>query len=167
MGFSLASISKGATIKAPRIVILGPEKVGKTSFSCGSQFDKGELVATGLNDPIVISVKGEEGADDLDVAKFPTAMSFNDVIEAIGALYQEEHQFRTAVIDSASALEPLVWDAVCKRNKVQAIEQVGGGFGKGYIEAAQEWRRLTKGLDALRERGMATIIIGRQGQAFR
>jgi hypothetical protein len=58
-------------------------------------------------------------------------------------------------------MEPIVWDAVCESQNVKGIEQVGGGYGKGYIEACGYWREITEGLDALREtKNMASIIIG-------
>lgn len=160
MGFSLDSISKKTTIRAPRMLVLGTEKIGKTTFSCGSQFEDGVLVKTGLNDPIIISIKGEEGSDALDVAKFPTCNSYEDVMSAIGVLYQNEHPYRTVVIDSASALEPLVWEAVCDQHKVNTIEKVGGGYGKGYVEAVSFFRQLADGLDALRMKNVSSIIIG-------
>ena len=65
------------------------------------------------------------------------------------------------VLDSASALEPLVWDYVCEKANVSGIEQVGGGYGKGYTEAASAFRELLAGLDALRAaKNMASIVIG-------
>lgn len=164
MAISIASISKGTQIRAPRILVLGVEKIGKTTFSCGSRFAAGRLAEVGLNQPIVIPCKGEEGTDALDVPVFPPASSFGDVMDCISSLFQEEHSYRTVVIDSASALEPLVWDAVCRRYNVDTIEKAGhqgGGFGKGYGEAAQSFREITEGLDALRAtKNMASIIIG-------
>jgi len=149
MTFNLESISKGKSHRAPRIVLLGVEKIGKSTFA--SQADN----------PIFIPIKGEEGADGLDVAKFPTARSHADVLSAITTLYTEEHDYKTVVIDSASTLEPLIWDATCKREGADSIEKVGGGYGKGVIEAMTEWRQIMDGLDALRDqRDMASIIIG-------
>lgn len=161
MAFSLASISAEARIQAPRIILLGVEKIGKTTFSAGSRIEKGVLAETGINSPVIIPVRGEEGADDLAVAKFPTAQSYESVLEALGSLYSEKHEYRTAVLDSASALEPLIFDAVCTAANVKGIEHVGGGYGKGYTEALALWRCILGGLDALRaERNMASIIIG-------
>ena len=149
MAFNLDSISKGKAVRAPRSVLLGVEKIGKSTFA--SQSD----------DAIFIPIKGEEGADDLDVAKFPTAKAHADVLQAIGTLYSEDHDYKTVVIDSASTLEPLIWDATCKREGADSIEKVGGGYGKGLIEAMTEWRQILDGLDALREhRNMASIVIG-------
>jgi len=149
MAFDLESISHGKAVRAPRILLLGVEKIGKSTFA--SQSD----------DAIFIPIKGEEGADDLDVAKFPTANTLSDVVEAISTLYSQPHDYKTVVIDSASTLQTLIWDSTCKRANVDSIEKVDGGFGKGYVEAMNDWRKVLDGLDALRnDRGMASIIIG-------
>lgn len=149
MALSLESISKGKARLAPRIVLLGVEKVGKSTFAAGAE------------SPIFIPTKGEQGTDELDVAKFPTASSYADVIEALGVLYQSDHPYKTVIIDSASTLEPMLWDETCKRNAADSIEKVGGGYGKGYTEALKQWRELMDGLDALRmDKGMASILIG-------
>lgn len=161
MALNLASISTESQVKAPRIVLLGVEKIGKTSFACGSRVENGVVAEYGLNKPVIVSVKGEQGADSIPVAKFPVAQTFDEVIEALGALYGEEHEFGTVVIDSVSALEPLIWADVCKDSGVASIEKVGGGYGNGYVKALSVWRQLLDGLDALREhKNMASIIIG-------
>ncbi|MEM1354332.1 MAG: ATP-binding protein [Planctomycetota bacterium] len=149
MAFSLDSISTGKAHRAPRIVLLGVEKVGKSTFAAGSE------------SPIFLPIKGEEGIDALDVAKFPTAGSFSDVIDMLGTLYADDHEYKTVVIDSASALEPLIWSHACQKDNVASIEKVGGGFGKGYVEAMGYWRQIMDGLDALREKkNIASILIG-------
>jgi hypothetical protein len=161
MSFNLASLSNKAALKAPRIVLLGVEKIGKTTFACGSRVEDGHIAEVGLNAPVVISVKGEEGADEFNVPKFPVAQSFDEVMDAVGSLYAEDHEMRTVVLDSASALEPLVWDKLCRDNNANSIEKVGGGYGKGYTEALTVWRGLLDGLDALRDKkNMSSIIIG-------
>ncbi len=150
MAFSLQSITTSSILKPPRAILLGVEKIGKSTF------------AAGADDPIFIPIKREEGIDSLDVARFPACETFTDVMSAIGVLYNEDHPYKTAVVDSSSALEPVIWEDVCRENgNVASIEKVGGGFGKGYIEALLRWQQLMEGLDALREhKGMASIIIG-------
>jgi hypothetical protein len=74
------------------------------------------------------------------------------------ALVSEEHEFQTLFIDSLDWLEPMVNQYVCDKNGWKNIE--APGFGKGYIEAASEWRNLLNGLEALRsEKGMGIILI--------
>ena len=148
MGFDLNNIKKGVEHKAPRIVLLGVEKIGKSTF------------AEGAESAIFLPIKGEEGVDDLDVAKFPRAETFDDVLEAVTTLIRDEHEYKTFVIDSASALEPVIWSKLCEESNCDSIEKVGGGYGKGYIEAANKWRSLMDGLDRLRSKGISVILIG-------
>jgi hypothetical protein len=150
MAFDLSSVSSEARVRAPRIILLGVEKIGKTTF------------AAGADSPLLIPVKGEEGADDLPVAKAPTCNSYEEVFGWLEGLHQQQHDYRTVVVDSASALEPLVWAKTChEQGGVDSIEKVGGGYGKGYTESLKYWRSLTEYLDALRAtRNMVSIIIG-------
>lgn len=153
MSFDLSSIQSGGSLRPPRIVLLGVEKIGKTTFAAGSDA------------PIILPIKGEEGCDDPDIqAKAQVSPVCNTLDDALGwlyALYAQEHDRHTVVLDSASALEPVVWQHVCQQAKVDSIEKVGGGYGKGYIEAANVWRTITEALDGLRNwRNMASIVIG-------
>ena len=150
MAFNLESITSGTQIRPPRIILLGVEKIGKSTFAAGS------------DSPIFVPIKGEEGIDAIDVPQFPTCNTLQDVQAALYSLYSGNHEYKTVVMDSASALEPLVWANVCRvQGNVDSIEKVGGGYGKGYTEAAMAWRRITEALDALRnERNMASILIG-------
>ncbi len=79
-------------------------------------------------------------------------------MEAIGVLYNEEHEFKTVVIDSLDWLEPIVSVQVCKDNGWANIETPG--YGKGHVAALDSWRLILDGLNALRDdRGMAIIMI--------
>ena len=149
MSVSLASISKGTALKAPRIFLGGTEGVGKSTL------------ASQAPNPIFIPMQSEQGLDQIDTNKFPPASSHAEVMESLRVLYQEDHDFQTVVIDSVSALEPLVWKAVCAEHGVDGIEKVLGGFGKGYTESLKYWRELMTALDYLRDdKGMACILIG-------
>lgn len=150
MAFNLDSITSGTRLRPPRIILLGVEKIGKSTFAAGS------------DRPIFIPIKGEEGIDSISVPQFPTCRTVQDIEQCFTVLYNDKHDYGTAVIDSASALEPLIWADVCKtQGNVDSIEKVGGGYAKGYSEAIYYWRRITEALDALRnERNMASILIG-------
>lgn len=131
-----------------------------TTFACGSVFDGNKIVEHGSNSPIGIPIKGETGMDDLDIAKFPACQSFSDLLEAIGSLATSEHEYKTCVIDSASALGPLIYDDVCAEFKVNNVRKVSG-FRTGEAAVQARWRQLLDSVDALREeKNMAVIIIG-------
>jgi len=146
---NIADVQKGIQNRPPRIVLCGVEKIGKSTFASGSP------------NPIFMAIKGEEGIDALDVARTPVIETYGELMEAIGMLAEQEHDYETVVIDSISTLEPLVWDHLCKTAGVDSIEKVGGGFGKGYVAAVGLWREIMAGLDYLREeKGMGSILIG-------
>lgn len=149
MSFNLKSITREKIIKPPRMIVLGTEKVGKTSF------------VSGADNVVMIPIGLEKGIDAIEVAKFPTVERYEDLEEALKTLAEEEHDFEHVGLDSASALEPIIWEKVCREAGVKSIEQVGGGYGKGYLEALYYWQQVMDMLDYLRdERNMGSCIIG-------
>lgn len=146
MAISLASLQHGRQARPPKVVIYGGPKVGKSTFAAGA--------------PGVVFIQTEEGLDALDVTRFPMATSYDEVMEAVQTLATEEHDFGTLALDSLDWMEPLVWAKVAGNAGVKSIEEVGGGYGKGYVEALKYWRELLDGLDYLRnERNMCVVII--------
>lgn len=144
MAISLAQLNRASAPKPPRLLVHGVAGVGKSTF------------ASQANQPVFIQT--EDGLGTLPVAHFPLARTFEDVIEALVALYSEAHEFRTAVIDSIDWLEPLIWAKACRDNGWTSIEDAG--FGKGYVAALTYWRQYLDGLNALRDdRGMTVIQI--------
>lgn len=144
MAISLASISKERAMQAPRVVVYGPQKIGKTTFAASA--------------PAPIFIPTEDGMASVEAPHFPLARSFQDVLDAIGALYQEPHEYQTVVVDSLDWLEPLVWQHVCAQNGKSNIEDFG--YGKGFTFAATQWQMFLDGMNALRtERNMAVILI--------
>jgi len=144
MAMTLAQLNRAATPKPPRILIHGVAGVGKTTF------------AAEANAPVFVQT--EDGLGTLSPAHFPLARTFEEVLEALVALYTEEHEFRTVVIDSVDWLEPLIWAKACRENGWTSIEDAG--YGKGYIAALGLWRQYIDGLNALRDdRGMTVVQI--------
>ncbi|AMO55654.1 hypothetical protein GZ77_09015 [Endozoicomonas montiporae] len=144
MAISLNSISRAAGLSAPRVLIYGDAGTGKTTVAAGA--------------PAPIFLPTEDGLGKLVVDAFPMLTSWSSVIEALSALYHEEHQFQTLVLDSVDHLEPLIWQQVCMDHNKSSIEEFG--YGKGYVEALTHWRTLMQWLNALRnEKGMAIILI--------
>lgn len=146
MSISLQSISRGKRIRAPKIIVYGGEKIGKSTFAAQI--------------PGVVFIDIEGGLDALDAARFPKATRFQDVVDALDALSSQPHEYTALALDSLDWMERLVWDHVCAQHNVASIELVGGGYGKGYLEAAKQMADFLSRLDQLRnERGMAIILI--------
>jgi hypothetical protein len=149
MAISIASLKRKRATDPPRILLYGPEKAGKTTL------------ASEFVDPVFLQT--EDGIGNLELDTFGKLTSFGEVMDAIGVLYSEPHDKRTVVIDSISALQPLIWAETGERgddkgNKKKRIEDFG--YGKGYTYALNVWQEVLDGLNALRlERGMTIVLI--------
>ena len=144
MAINLKSLRKGSIVRPPRIILYGTHGVGKSSFA--AQADKPVFIQT------------EEGLDALDVTAFPLARSYDEVMEAIGSLYSEDHDFGTVVLDSADWMEQLIFKQVAINHKINNIEDMG--YGKGYTFAVDLWRNVMEGFDLLRnEKNMQIIFL--------
>jgi len=137
----LKSIRVNDTISAPRIELYGVEGIGKTTFAAGA--------------PNPIFILTEDGLGSLPVQHFPIATSTDDVMSAIATLYQEDHNFGTVVIDSLDWLEAIIQGEIDTKHDAKDL-----AYGKGALIAAEKWRVILEGLNALRlERGMVVILI--------
>lgn len=144
MAISLSSLRKVTATEPPRILLYGVVKIGKTTL------------AAEFPDPVFLQI--EEGTPgDIELTSFGKLKTFDEVMDAFGALYAEDHDFRTVVVDSLDMLEPLVWAETCRRNGWKSIEDPG--YGKGYVEAENVWRDYVEAVNALRERGMIVVQI--------
>lgn len=145
MAISLKDLKSTKNELPPRILVHGVAGIGKTSLA--AEFPHPVLLDT------------EEGAPaGVDIATFGLLDSYGAVNDAMGALAQEDHDFKTLVLDSVDGLEPMIWRETCVRNNWETIETPG--YGKGYLAADAVWNEFLAGCDYLRrERGMAVIVI--------
>ncbi|KKK84645.1 hypothetical protein LCGC14_2781270 [marine sediment metagenome] len=149
MAYDLSTVSSERVIRPPRIVLLGVEKIGKSTFAGGS------------NNPIFISIKGEEGIDDIPVAKTPVCNAAKEIFGWLRSLYEDEHNYETGVIDSSSTLEKLFNAEICAKSGASSINEGSLAFGTGADQALIMWETLTQWIDALRlKKNMAFILIG-------
>lgn len=143
---NLSAVTTGR-IEAPlRVLLMGVPGVGKSTFAASC--------------PAPIYLGAEDGTNSLDVARFPTPQSWEDVLDAVRTLAAEKHDYRTLVVDTLDSLEPICWRAVVGRDrKATSIEEVGGGYGKGFAAAVDEWRVFISELERLRAAGMNAVLL--------
>ena len=142
----LETITTGQTQMPPRIMIYGPEGVGKSTFAASA--------------PKPIFVQTEDGLSAISTSKFPLCERYEDVVAQLTALRDGEHEFATVCVDSLDWLERLIWDRVCADYGVKSIEKADGGYGKGYVHAISYWREIVKLLNQIRAaRAMAVILV--------
>lgn len=141
MAFNLKSIKKNTALSAPRIMLYGVEGIGKTTF------------ASQAPNPIFICT--EDGLGSLQVEHFPLATKASDVLDAIGSLVSENHEFGTVVLDSVDWLDNLIWSDVESTHDAKDL-----AYGKGAMIVAERWREVLAGLNTLRnDKGMVVILI--------
>jgi hypothetical protein len=144
MAKSLASLRRVKAVNPPSMIAYGVHGVGKTTF------------ASEWPDPVFIQCEqGTPGG--LELNSFGAIESFGDVLDAIGSLLTEPHDFKTVVIDSLDAMEPLIWEHVCRENKWNSIEDAG--YGKGYIMLDTYWREFLDACHALTCVGISVVQI--------
>lgn len=148
---SVASIVRTGRSDPMRIMLHGVEKIGKTTFAAAA--------------PSPVFICPEDGIPPSlgAVPHYPApegGWNWQDVIDAVRALAAGGHDFKTIVIDTLDWIEPLLWRDVCDRARVDTIEEVGGGFGKGYVAAVDGWRLLIAELERARNRaGMHVVLL--------
>jgi hypothetical protein len=143
---TLASITTGVVQAPYRLLVHGRDGVGKSTF--------------GASAPKPIFLGTEDGTGHLDVARFPAPESWEDVLDAIRALTVDAGGFKTLVVDTVDWAEPLLWAQICKTANADSIEEVGGGYGKGFTAAVDGWRVFLAAVERLQAaRGMHVILL--------
>lgn len=144
--FSLQNVVRNTLNKPPFIVVHGDAGVGKTTVAAGA--------------PNNIFIPVEDGLGMLDVDTFPEPKNMTEVKQMMNVLLNEDHNYQWVTIDSATALEKKLWRELCEKSNAESIEEVGGGYGKGFTKALEEVSTFITDLRKLREvRGMGIILI--------
>lgn len=136
------SISRGKADKAQKIVVYGPEGVGKTTLA--AQFP----------DPLFIDTEG--GTAHYDVARVdPAPASWRALMEAVRAV-KAERPCSTLVIDTADWAESMCLRSLCAEHKWASIETPG--YGKGYTYLAESFGGLLDALSDVAEAGINVVV---------
>lgn len=144
---TLGAVQRGKVASPERILIYGVPGVGKSTF------------AAAMPDAIFLDAEG--GTSRLDVARFPRPESWADVLAALEELRAQPHEFRTVVLDTLDAIVALAEREVCGKARVDHIDDVGGGFGKGASAVRDLLRTMLARLEALYYgRGMNVVLVG-------
>lgn len=131
----------------PRTFMYGPEGVGKTTWAAGAAD--------------AVFVGNEVGDAHLGMTRLPPVRTWSELVEQLRELATEAHPWKVIVLDTVDSLHRLAERKVCAEAKVESIESVGGGYGRGPTAAAELWRNLLEGpLRAAFERGLHVVMLG-------
>lgn len=135
-------IISGKIIKPQKVVIYGPEGIGKSTFA--AQFPK----------PLFIDTEGS--TSHLEVDRLPRPTSWQMLKQYIKDLKGDTMGYHTLVIDTADWAERLCEEAICQSNGKVGIEDFG--YGKGYTYVKEEFGRLLDSLSDLIDAGMNVVL---------
>ena len=135
-------ITRGRQTSALKVVVYGPEGIGKTTFC--AQF------------PGVVFIDTEGSTKHLDVARLPKPTSWAMLMEQVTWVRDHPDQLGTLAIDTADWAEKLCITAVCDKAKKSGIEDFG--YGKGYTYLEEEFGKLLNRLEEVVERGVNVAV---------
>lgn len=135
-------ITRGRKARAQKVVIYGPEGIGKSSFA--SQFPE----------PVFIDTEGS--TDNMDVARMDKPTSWAMLKNEISFIKANPGACKTLVIDTIDWAEQLAVDYVCAQHQKNGIEDFG--WGKGYTYVQEEIGRLLNSLSELVDNGINVIL---------
>ena len=135
-------ITRGKQLKPLKTLIYGVEGVGKTTL------------AAAFPDPLFIDSEG--GTNAYDVARFPTPTSWEMLLQEVQQVIDNPECCSTLVLDTIDWAEAKAIEAVCAKQKVTGIEDIG--WGKGYTYLHEEVGKLLNKLSEVVERGVNVVL---------
>lgn len=138
----MLNITSGRIARPQKIVIFGPEGIGKTSL------------AAQCPDPVFIDTEG--GTAHLDVRRLTKPETWDELISLIKEVAATPGICKTLVIDTADWAEAMCTDFICKKYSQPGIESFG--YGKGYSYLAEEFSRLLLACNEVILAGMHVVI---------
>lgn len=136
------NIIRGKQPGAKKVVIYGPEGIGKSTFA--SRFPS----------PVFIDTEGS--TKDMDVARFEKASSWQMLLDQIEYVRTHPDVCRTLVIDTIDWAEQMCVEAVCARHHKSGIEDFG--YGNGYVYVKEEFGRFLNRLSDVVEAGINVVL---------
>lgn len=137
----MLELTSGKIVTAQRVVIYGPEGIGKTTLA--SHF------------PGAVFIDTEGSTKHIDVLRTPPPSSWAHLLTMVDAL-TDNPQVQTIVIDTADWAEKLCHAHICTTHNVSGIEDIG--YGKGYVYAKEAFAKLLDGLTAATHKGINVVV---------
>ena len=138
----MLNITKGKISRAQKVVIYGPEGIGKSSL------------AARFPDPVIIDTEG--GTAHMDIRRIDRPRSWEELLAIVKEVAATPGICKTLVIDTADWAEQLITVYLCSKYKQNSIESFG--YGKGYTYMGEEFSRLLSACDLVISAGIHVVI---------
>ena len=137
------NITTGKKQTPLKVVVYGPEGVGKTTF--GSRF------------PGAVFIDTEGSTSHMDVARTDTPKTWPELMEQVKWFNENADKLGTLVIDTLDWSERLAVRDVCLEKKIESIEDIP--YGRGWVFVKDRFAKLLETLDELRNKGVNIVLI--------
>lgn len=134
-------IESGVKQKALKVVIYGPEGVGKSTLA--SQF------------PNALFIDTEDSTSHMDVKRLKKPTSFVELTQMVDWVKQSK-PCSTLVIDTADWAQQLAENFVKSENNWKSIESPG--YGEGYVKTREKWGNLLDKLTDVVNVGINVVL---------
>lgn len=135
-------ITRGRIQKVKKVVVYGPEGIGKSTF------------AASFPAPVFIDTEGSTAS--MDVARLPRPTSWNMLLEEIDYIKSHPGECRTLIIDTIDWAEQLCVEHICSVHNKKGIEDFG--YGNGYVYTKEEFGRFLNRLTDVIEAGVNVVL---------
>ena len=135
-------ITRGVIPTAKKVVIYGPEGIGKSTL------------ASRFPEPVYIDTEGS--TSHMDVARFPAPTSWSMLLQEVQYVKDNPASCRTLVLDTADWAEQLCIQHICATRQVKGIEDFG--YGKGYTYVKEAFGQLLNLLTDVRDKGINVVV---------
>ena len=135
------NITRGKIASAKKVVIYGPEGIGKSTF------------AAKFPDPIFIDTEGS--TKELDVARFDKPTSWEILKQQVEHV-KAERPCKTLIVDTVDWAEAMCIEAVCAAHGQKGIEDFG--YGNGYMYEKEEFGKFLNKLNDVVEAGINVVL---------
>lgn len=135
------NITRGKIQSAQKVVIYGPEGIGKSTF------------ASRFPEPLFIDTEGS--TKNLDVARMDKPTSW-EMLKAQVDYVLKNKVCKTLIIDTIDWAEQLCIDSICAKYKKNGIEDFG--YGNGYVYEKEEIGRFLNFLEKLISAGINVVL---------
>lgn len=135
-------ITSGKIESAQKVIIYGPEGIGKSTFA--SKFPS----------PLFSDTEGS--TKHMDVRRLPKPTSWTLLKEEVAYVKANPTVCKTYIIDTFDWAERLCIAKICADNNKKSIEDFG--YGSGYVYELEEIGRFLNSLDELIELGINVVL---------
>ena len=138
----MLSITSGRIAKPQKVVIYGPEGIGKTTL------------ASHFPDPVFIDTEGS--TYHMDVKRTPKPQSWQELLSQVEQISRTPGICKTLVLDTADWAEMICAKSVVDKYQKKSIEDFG--YGKGYTYLQEEFGRLLNAFTDVINAGMNVVM---------